>query len=219
MNGQRHGFARDSACARRGIKRDCPCCQDNLLHGRFPAEQRTHACQHLIDGKWFDQVIVSSLVQSGNAFPDSIPRRDDQNGRPVAFGSELFQDLKPIHPGEHQIKEKQVICLLDMDLRERAGSIVCGVDGIVLLLQRISDRLADIRFVFNYQDSHLSVLPRYYVCVQRLMALSDPDNTGILRFVLRQIIASVEVPFPDDRFLPRTQYHRYISILPCWDLS
>src|SRR5450756_2073235 len=94
-----------------------------------------------------------------------------------------------------------------MDLRERAGSIVCGVDGIVLLLQRIGDRLADIRFVFNYQDSHLPILPRYYVCVQRLMALSDPDNTGILRFVLRQIIASVEVPFPDDRFLPRTQYH------------
>src|SRR5450756_2784086 len=73
-------------------------------------------CQHLIDGKWFDQVIVSSLVQSGNAFPDSIPRRDNQNGRPVAFGSELSEDLEPIHPREHQIKEKKVICLLDICL-------------------------------------------------------------------------------------------------------
>ena len=93
------------------------------------AEERADARQEFDEGEGFDEVIVGALFEAFHAIVEGAAGAEDQDRRPDLAIADLFEDLKAVHIGQHQVENDEVV-IGGVDVIERGGAVSGGVDGI-----------------------------------------------------------------------------------------
>ena len=112
--------------------------QDRAGAGGLTAEQRPHASGELAERERLHEVVVSPVVEAGDAILHSIPSRQHQDAGSIRSGelgprgvSDVTADLEAVQVGQVQVQADHVVGVHVQPV-ERGPSVAGHVDGIAL---------------------------------------------------------------------------------------
>ncbi len=117
------------------------------------AEKSAEASEEFAEFERFGQVIVSAVIESGNAIFDGVTSGEHEDGNLGARLAKEAANFKAAEAGKHNVEDDQVIgvkfCLLQ---RIRTGRN--SINGIGLFFQSFKDKALHAWIVFREEDSH-----------------------------------------------------------------
>jgi hypothetical protein len=117
------------------------------------AHQGSDACQKLLEGKRFRQVVIGTGVKTADDVVQRIPGGKHQDGCFLLSPAENPRYLKAAHPGQHDVEENDVEGLSGGEF-ECCQAIPGVADLILLLAKAAGEQNGHFRFVFYDEDSH-----------------------------------------------------------------
>ena len=117
------------------------------------AQQGAHAGQQLHEGEGFHQVVVGALFEALDAVIERAARAQNQHRRPGLAVADFLQHLEPVHIGQHQVEDDQVV-IGGVKEVERGGAGGRGVHGVARALQSPAQEIGDALFVLDHQYPH-----------------------------------------------------------------
>src|SRR5213080_3288550 len=131
------------------------CVQEEVGNGNFgrtelagTAQQRAEAREQLPEFKRLGEVIVSAMIEAGDAVFHGVARGQHQNGHALPRFSEFAANLKTVAAGNHHIEDYQVVGS-DRRLIKRVVAAVGDIHGVGLFAQALGHESRDARIVFN----------------------------------------------------------------------
>ncbi len=141
--------------------------QHVVFTANVAAQQCAHARRQLVQAERLRQVIVGARIEPSDPIGDGVARRDDQHADAIARPAQLAQQLEAAFARQTEIEQHHRIRVLRGGDRGPARLAVRhAVDRVAVLRERLLQRLADHRVVFDEQDAHASLrigCCRFYV--------------------------------------------------------
>jgi hypothetical protein len=108
------------------------------------------ASEQLLEGEWFDEIVVGPDLEAGQSVTDGIPSGQEHD-RDIAPGTQPARELETISAWQADIEDDEVrhgrLDCLDLD------EIGEGCDGQALTFERRADRGAYRRLVLDHHDA------------------------------------------------------------------
>lgn len=119
----------------------------------LPAKQRTHTGQELGERKRLGQIVVGPTVEAGYPVLQRATGGEHQDGHRVLVPPQVARDIHPMHIGQHQVKNNQVV-RRDVGQGERVPTSVDDVHCIPFLFEPAFESAGDLRLIFDQEQSH-----------------------------------------------------------------
>src|SRR5690606_24943335 len=149
----------------------------DLQHGRagggVPAQQGAHPGQQLGEGERFDQVVVCALVQAADPVVQPVAGgdHDDPHGVAVVGPPYGAAQVEAVAAGQVEVEQHQVVGV-DLEFLLGLGRVEGDVDRVARAHQPYPQRIDQILFVLDHQQSHDRDKPRLCRFVTKLI----PDD-------------------------------------------
>ncbi|AMO98955.1 hypothetical protein CAter10_1142 [Collimonas arenae] len=103
--------------------------------------------------KGFDQIVVGTGIESGDAVRYCIARSQDQYWNLLAAATQCLEYFQPAPFRQAEIQQYQLIVFLD-GRTLRSDAVLHPVNDKTVLPQSLADRFAHHRIVFHQQQTH-----------------------------------------------------------------
>ncbi|MNC51920.1 hypothetical protein D3C75_1012380 [compost metagenome] len=115
-----------------------------------PADLDGNPCDQLLNLKRFRDVILCAGVQQVHLAVQAVLCRN-YNNRSALRRADFHQHLLTVHPGKHQIQQNQrKFRLFPIKKGFCSGESLCAFEA--RFLERVTEHIIDIRFIFHNQN-------------------------------------------------------------------
>ena len=130
---------------------------DRAWIAAISASHRGHAGRQLRKIKGFDQVVVSTGIQSFNPVRHLIPGGQNDHRCCYSGSPDRSQKAEAMAVGQHQVQQNQVVGC-GPDTRLSKAQSLHPVHGVAVVRNLIPDRLAQSRRILHQKNPHCSPL-------------------------------------------------------------
>lgn len=126
-----------------GIQREWPHHEGRIPGGKIPAQQGAHPGLQFLQGKGLGEVVVRPQVQSGHPVGQGAPGGQDEHPLLGFFPADCPQDIQPVHAGQVQIQNHQIVGLHQNAL-PGLQPVIAALHGVALQLQVLGNIVAQL---------------------------------------------------------------------------
>ena len=101
--------------------------------------QGAHTGTEFVEGKGFNEIIVSAHIEAARAVVYLVFGREDKNRSVFPLGAEPLENRPAIHPWEHEIEHYHII-VRAFGLQQPRTAITGHIDDKAFSLQALSKR-------------------------------------------------------------------------------
>jgi hypothetical protein len=110
------------------------------------AKKGAEACEEFTKFERLGQIIIGTVIESGDAILNGVSSGEHQNGNSGAGLAEAAANFKTAEAGKHDVQNDQIVGI-DFGLLESFVAGSDGIDGIGLFLQAFDDKTLDAQIV------------------------------------------------------------------------
>ena len=138
-----------------GVEREIAVSKHVVFAHDVPPQQCAHSGGELVEAERFCQVVVGARIEARHAIGNCVTRSDNKHAHAVAFAPQLAQQFQPALARQPEVEQHHRVGVrCGHDRRSRGLTVRNPVDGVPVLLQRLLQRLADHRIIFDEENAH-----------------------------------------------------------------
>ena len=154
LGGEDDGLAIEGDFARGGGDPQGAALDDRVRTACGAAQQGAHAGGELVEFIGLDQIVVGTAVEALDSVVDGVAGGRHENGRRVASGADLLENLKAVLAGQAKIEDDEGK-RRGLHGEQRGLSVTDPVDCVVLAFKEGNEAFTDHVIVFSDKNSHV----------------------------------------------------------------
>jgi D-alanyl-D-alanine carboxypeptidase/D-alanyl-D-alanine-endopeptidase (penicillin-binding protein 4) len=151
---QRDRRAVEADLARRRVEPHTGMLDRRLAAPGVAAQHGAHARVQLVEFEGFDEIVVGTGIEPGDALAKGVARGQHDHRRRVVPSAQGAQHVEPAAPllriGQAEIEQHEVEAL-SCKRRVRGTRVIDPIDGVAFVAQRLAQAVADHAVVFDQQ--------------------------------------------------------------------
>ena len=124
-----------------------------IYHLANAAREGAHTGEELLVDEGLGHVVVGAAVEAGDLVLGGFAGGEDEHRRGDLFAAQGFDDVEAVHLRQHDVEDDEVV-LSASGIIEAAAPVVDAVHLVVLIFQKLCDRVGKRALVFNNENMH-----------------------------------------------------------------